>query len=147
MKNRALLPGVAFWIISFPFLAIAQLQEQIVQLQARVAALEGENAHLSAQLAAARKHSWSQDVVEPKGVVGALGEAGGFVLKYFREGRNKPAAWWKVQIDVQSSRFDREVQFDICHVPGGAGQSKAKPKIAFSSMATVYHNSILGETC
>ena len=36
---------------------IARLREDNAQLQARVAALEAENAHLLSQLSAARKHS------------------------------------------------------------------------------------------
>lgn len=52
---------------------IARLREHNAQLQARVAALEAENARLTTQLAAARKHSGnsskppSSDIVKPKG--------------------------------------------------------------------------------
>ena len=52
---------------------IARLREDNAQLQARVAALEAENAHLLSQLSAARKHSQnsskppSSDIVKPKG--------------------------------------------------------------------------------
>lgn len=52
---------------------IARLREHNAQLQARVAALEAENARLLSQLSAARKHSQnsskppSSDIVKPKG--------------------------------------------------------------------------------
>ena len=52
---------------------MARLRDHNAQLQARVAALEAENARLTAQLAAARKHSGnssqppSSDLVKPKG--------------------------------------------------------------------------------
>lgn len=52
---------------------MARLREHNAQLQARVATLEAENARLTAQLAAARKHSGnsskppSSDIVKPKG--------------------------------------------------------------------------------